>query len=163
MTQTRVPAFLWFLAGAIAAGGIGSAATLSSVTSWYPTLHKPGWTPPNWLFGPVWSCLYVAMAFAAWRVWRRMAPRPNDARWVVRLYSVQLLLNAAWSVIFFGLRQPGFALADILALWVVLVSMLVTFARADRLAGALWLAYVAWVSFATALNAAVWRLNVPGS
>jgi tryptophan-rich sensory protein len=150
---------IWFLLGAFAAGTIGTFATLSSVATWYPSLNKPAWTPPNGLFGPVWTVLYVAMAVAAWRVWRKAGLRHE--RGIVLVYALQLALNAGWSVLFFGLRAPGVALLDILALWLVLVSMLVTFVHADRIAGALWLAYTAWVSFATALNAAVWSLNRP--
>ena len=150
-------ALLWFLLAAFAAGAIGAAATFPSVTTWYLTLHKPAWTPPDWIFGPVWTFLYFAMAIATWRVWRKASLA--DDRAIIRFYGVQLLFNASWSVLFFGLHRPGWALVDILALWGVLVSMLVIFIRADRVAGTLWLAYVAWVSFATALNAAVWSLN----
>ena len=109
------------------------------------------------MFGPVWTCLYVAMAVATWRVWRKQEPR--DARTTLFLYGVQLALNALWSVIFFGLRRPDLALVEIVALWLVLVVLLVRFARVDRLAGWLWAAYVAWVTFAAALNASIWHLN----
>lgn len=157
MALRRSTPLLWFVLAAFAAGAIGSVATFSSVTTWYPTLNKPTWTPPSWLFGPVWTFLYLTMGFATWRVWRWA--KPQDGLPIVRWYASQLALNALWSVLFFGLRKPGFALIDIVALWVVLVSMLVTFVRIDRISGALWLAYVAWVSFAAALNTAVWRLN----
>lgn len=146
-----------FILAAFAAGAIGSAATLENVRAWYPTLAKPGWTPPSWLFGPVWTCLYVAMGVAAWRVWRSVSG--NRARILVVLYAAQLVLNALWSILFFGLRQPGLAFLEILVLWGLIATLLPYWWRADRLAGILWAPYVAWVSFATALNGAIWWMN----
>jgi tryptophan-rich sensory protein len=151
--KSRWEAGLSFVLAAFAAGAIGSAATLHSVKTWYPTLAKPSWTPPSGVFAPVWTLLYVAMGVAAWRVWRR---QPSG---VVASYAVQLVLNAAWSVLFFGLQNPLLGLVDITALWLVLASMLVLFAKRDRIAALLWLPYVAWVSFALALNASIWALN----
>lgn len=157
MSKARFPALLVFLAVTFVAAAIGSTATFNSVKSWYPTLSKPTWTPPNTWFGPVWTCLYVAMAVAAWRVWRKS--EPPAARSTAWWYGAQLALNALWSVLFFGLRRPDLAAAEIVVLWAVLVVLLVRFWRADRVAGALWAPYVAWVSFASALNIAIWRLN----
>ena len=144
-----------FIGAAFVAGVIGSAATFENVRTWYPTQAKPSWNPPNWIFGPVWTTLYVLMGTAAWRVWRTgPAARP-----LVIGYFVHLVPNALWSILFFGLKQPAWALADILMLWVLLVWLLVGFWRADRLAGVLWLPYVLWVTFATALNSAIVWLN----
>ncbi len=145
-----------FIGAAFVAGAIGSWATFEHVRSWYPGLVKPAWNPPNWIFGPAWTTLYVLMGVAVWRVWRAAPP---GASLLVRLYLVQLAFNALWSILFFGLKSPGWALADILVLWVLLVWLLVGFWRADRLAGLLWLPYVLWVTFATALNLAIMRLN----
>jgi translocator protein len=156
-SNPRYGALAGFLIVTFAAAAFGSWATFSSVKTWYPLLAKPSWTPPGALFGPVWSVLYVAMAVAGWRVWRKS--EGAAARRALGLYGAQLLCNLFWSVLFFGLRRPDWALADILLLWVLLVIALVRYWRADRLAGGLWLPYVAWVSFATALNAAVWSLN----
>lgn len=147
---------LLFILGAFAAGTIGSLATFSSVGSWYPTLQKPSWTPPSAVFGPVWTTLYVLMGIAAWRAWRR-AGEASGA--VLRPYVAQLVLNALWSVLFFGLRNPTLALVDVIALWILLALIQVRFWRIDRLAAALWLPYLIWVSYATALNAAIVRLN----
>lgn len=144
------------IGAAFVAGAIGSAATFEHVRSWYPTLAKPSWNPPNWIFGPVWTTLYVLMGIAAWRVWRTARPGVTG---LVRLYFVQLVLNALWSVLFFGLKNPAWALVDIALLWGLLVWLLVGFWRHDRVAAALWLPYVLWVSFATALNTAIVRLN----
>jgi translocator protein len=156
-SPARYRALIGFLGATFLAAAIGSAATFRSVQTWYPTLDKPTWTPPGSVFGPVWSVLYIAMAVAAWRAWRAQAG--NAATVVLRGYGVQLVLNALWSVLFFGLQRPDLALFDIAALWIVLVMTLVRYWRVDRVAGVLWAAYVMWVSFAFALNAAVWHLN----
>lgn len=150
-------ALLGFLLITFAAAGIGGAATGSSVSTWYPTLNKPAWNPPSWVFGPVWSLLYLMMAIAAWRIWRQ--PDAPIRRSALAWYFAQLALNALWSCLFFGLRNPGFAFAEVLVLWVALVVTLVKFARIDRIAAGLWLPYLAWVSFASVLNGTVWWLN----
>lgn len=157
MATARYPALIFFLVVTLLAAAIGSAATSSSVAEWYPTLRKPSWNPPSWVFGPVWMLLYLAMAVAAWRVWRRA--ETAAARTTLGLYGAQLALNAFWSVLFFGLRRPDLALVDIVLLWTLLLVLLVRFARADRLAAALWAPYVGWVGFATVLNATIWQLN----
>lgn len=123
--------------------------------AWYAGLAKPAWTPPDWLFGPAWTTLYLLMALAAWKVW--IAVRRIDA--ALLLYLVQLVLNALWSWLFFGLQRPDLALANIVVLWLLILATLVLFWRRDRLAGVLMLPYLAWVGFATALNLAIWRLN----
>lgn len=145
-----------FIGAAFVAGAVGSWATFPNVRDWFPLLLKPAWNPPGWLFGPVWTTLYVLMGTAVWRAWRAGGPA---APRLVRVYFGHLFLNALWSVLFFGLKQPAWALADILVLWGLLVWLQVGLWRSDRLAGALWLPYVLWVGFATALNAAIVRLN----
>ncbi len=157
-TSARWGALLLFLLATLLAATIGSFATATSVDDWYLALRKPSWNPPGAVFGPVWTFLYVAMAVAAWRVWRGRVGTPA-ARATLGLYGVQLALNALWSVLFFGLRRPDLALLDIVALLAVLAVLLVRFGRADRLAGVLWAPYVAWVSFATVLNATIAWLN----
>ena len=142
---------------ALAAGAIDGLATASSVTTWYAGLNKPPFNPPNAVFGPVWTILYVVMALAAWRVWRASAAAPR--RRALTLYAVQLVLNLAWSLIFFGLRQPGFALVEVIALLAAVLSTAVAFWRVDRPAGLMMVPYATWVTFATALNFAIWRLN----
>ena len=146
-----------FLLATFLAGGIGSWATFENVRSWYPSLVKPSWNPPSWVFGPVWTCLYVLMSCAAWRVWRLR--EGVAARRVVIAYGGHLVLNALWSVLFFGLRRPGLALLEILVLWGVLAAFQRWFWREDRVAALLWAPYLAWVSFATVLNATLWWLN----
>jgi translocator protein len=144
-----------FISASFLAGAIGSWATFDNVRSWYPLLVKPSWNPPSWIFGPVWSTLYVLMGVAIWRAWRTgPASRP-----LVAGYFAQLVCNALWSVLFFGLKQPAWALVDIVGLLGLLGWMQIGLWRTDRLAGILWLPYVLWVGFATVLNATIVRLN----
>jgi translocator protein len=146
-----------FLLASFTASAIGGYATFESVRTWYPTLVKPSWNPPAAVFGPVWTLLYTLMAFAAWRIWLRR--ELAGARPALRWFFVSLALNALWSVLFFGLHRPGLALLEVVLFWGTLVLVQLRFARLDRVAGWLWAPYVAWVSFATVLNAAIWRLN----
>lgn len=146
-----------FLAICLGVAAAGAWFTAGSVATWYPTLAKPPWNPPAWVFGPVWTVLYVSMAVAAWLVWRRAGWR--RAPGALGLFAAQLALNAAWSPLFFGFRSPGAALVDIVLLWLAIAVTVVAFSRIVPLAGALLVPYWLWVSFATALNAAIWRLN----
>ena len=157
MKPQRPLALVGFIAASFTAAAIGGAATATSVGTWYRALNKPPWNPPDWIFGPAWTVLYVLMAIAAWRVWRRTDG--DVRRRTLLLFGAQLALNALWSVLFFGLRRPGFALVDVVALWSLLLVLQLRFTRIDRVAGGLWAPYLAWVSFASALNAAVWWLN----
>lgn len=146
------------IAIALAVGAVGGWATASSVTTWYATLAKPAFNPPNFLFGPVWTALYVLMAVAAWLVWRA-GPADGRRRTALTLYAVQLALNLAWSLIFFGLRRPDLALMEVLVLFAAILATIRAFARLDRRAGWMLLPYAAWVAFATLLNFEIWRLN----
>jgi benzodiazapine receptor len=146
-----------FIAATVATAIVGGAVTATSVGNWYLTIQKPSWTPPDALFGPVWTALFTLMAVAGWRAYSRS--EPGEARQVRRWFGVQLVLNALWSCLFFGLRRPDLALLDILALVVVLGLILRRFLRIDPVAGWMWVPYVAWVGFATALNGAIYFLN----
>lgn len=148
---------LGFLAVTLLVGGVSGISTASSVTTWYAGLAKPSWNPPGWVFGPVWTLLYILMAVAAWLVWRERGVRP--VRGALALYAVQLVLNGLWSPLFFGLRSPGAALAEIVPLWGSVLATLITFRRIRPAAGALFVPYLLWVTFATALNFAVWQMN----
>jgi tryptophan-rich sensory protein len=121
---------------------------------WYSTLPKPSWTPPGWIFGPVWTVLYTMMGIAAWLVWKKVG-------WwhpALRLFYFQLLLNALWSPLFFGFRRPDLAFVDIVLLECAIIGTTIAFWRISQAAGVLFLPYLAWVSFATVLNFAVWRM-----
>lgn len=138
-------------------GGLGGAVTAESVTTWYATLNKPSFNPPNWIFGPVWTALYILMGVAAWRVWR--AADRDTARGPLAVFALQLAVNLGWSVAFFGLRNPGLAVAVILALDLLVLVTALMFRRIDRLAAWLLVPYLAWISFATLLNVTIWRIN----
>jgi len=125
--------------------------------AWYATLKTPSWNPPGWIFGPVWSALYTMMAVAAWLVWQRGGFARQ--RWPLTLFFVQLLLNAAWTPLFFGLHRLGLAFAEILLLWLAIAATLAAFRAVNRTAGWLLAPYLAWVSFASVLNFTLWRLN----
>lgn len=153
-----LPAALISVAVALAAGGVGALATIPSIPTWYAGLAKPSFNPPNAVFGPVWTTLYVLMALAAWRVWRS-GVSDRRAGPALALYAAQLGLNVAWSVIFFGLHKPGLALGEVALLLAAILATAAAFWRLDRLAGLLMAPYVAWVAFASALNFAIWRLN----
>jgi translocator protein len=146
-----------FLAICFTAAGIGGAVTTPKIATWYAALAKPDWNPPNWIFGPVWSALYFCMAVAAWLVWRQAGLQ--QARVPLTLFAVQLSLNVLWSFIFFGLEKPGLAFVEVLMLWAAIAATMVAFWFRSTVAGILFVPYLAWVSFASALNCTIWRLN----
>lgn len=157
MTPKHLLVLLLFLAICFTAAGIGGAVTTPKIATWYATLAKPSWNPPNWVFGPVWSALYLGMAVAAWLVWRQGGFAA--ARVPLILFGVQLALNVLWSCIFFGLEMPGRAFAEVLVLWAAIAATMVMFWRRSTVAGILFVPYLAWVSFASVLNFVIWRLN----
>ncbi len=138
------------------AAAIGGAASVNA-GSFYTQLVLPEWAPPSWVFGPVWTVLYVAMGIAAWLIWRADGFRP--VRGALTLFLAQLALNALWSWLFFGWHRGALAFADIVLLWVLIIATLIAFWRVRALAGWLLVPYLLWVSFASALNYAVWQLN----
>jgi translocator protein len=151
-----IAALVLLMALCLGVAAVGAWATSHSVTTWYPTLRKPAWNPPAWLFGPVWTVLYLMMATAAWMIWRTAGP--SRAR-LLTIFAVQLALNAAWSPLFFGLRSPGAGLLDIAALWVAVAATLISFWRVAPLTGLLLVPYWLWVTFAAALNLSIWKMN----
>lgn len=139
------------------AAALGFLVTTPALRQWYPSLDKPAWTPPDGVFAPVWTALYLSMAIAAWMVWLRHPSR--EVALALRLFAVQLVLNVAWSALFFGLRSPAAGLAGIVLLWCAILATSVAFHRVASIAGWILVPYLVWVSFAAALNFAVWRLN----
>ena len=133
---------------------------------WYAALRKPAWNPPGWIFAPVWTALYVLIGISGWLAWREVWERRRAqvaaGRTALGLYAVQLVLNGAWSWLFFGLHRPGLAFAEILVLWAAILATIVAFWRVRPFAGALLLPYAAWVSFAAVLNGTLWRMNATG-
>ena len=141
----------------LGAAGIGSMLTIPSLGSWYAALRKPRWTPPNWLFGPVWTALYLCMAVAAWLIWRPGGF--SAAALPLALFVLQLALNVFWSGIFFRLRRPGVAFLEVVILWISILATTIAFRSVSATASWLMVPYLAWVTYASALNAAVWQMN----
>jgi tryptophan-rich sensory protein len=154
----RTPAARW--AGlpafglAVAAAALVGALAASGASAQYAALDRPGWAPPAWLFGPVWTVLYATIALAGWLVWRRRGAHRSLAP-----YAVQLVLNAAWAPLFFGAGAYGWALVEVVALWLVVAVTVGAFWRPSRAAALLLVPYWLWVTYAAALNAAIWLLN----
>lgn len=140
------------------AGVIGSTFTVPSIGAWYAGLRKPSFTPPGWVFGPVWVTLYTLMGVAAWLVWRKGLEQ-RAVRAALAIFLVQLVLNALWPVVFFGLREPFCAFVEIVVLWAAAVLTMILFFRVYTWAGVLFIPYNIWVSYATALNGYIWKLN----
>jgi tryptophan-rich sensory protein len=146
-----------FVGLCLAVGALGGWVTADSVKTWYTTINKPSFTPPNWVFGPVWTVLYVLMGIAGWRVWCKA--RPDQLRVPLALFAVQLALNLAWSVVFFGAHRIGGAVVVIVGLEAAILATMVAFRRIDGLAALLLVPYALWVVFAAVLNIAAWQLN----
>jgi tryptophan-rich sensory protein len=159
MRQAAV--FLAFLLAVFAAAGVGGYFTGPAVRDWYPALAKPSWTPPAWVFGPVWTILYLMIATAGFLAWRKAGLR--GAKWTFVLFAAQLVLNAAWSWVSFGLRQPAWAFAEIVVLWATILATTIALLRVTRPAGLLFVPYLLWTTYAAALNFAIWRMNHPGT
>lgn len=140
------------------AGLLGSLFTLSAIPTWYATLDKPFFSPPNWLFGPVWTLLYTLMGISAYLVWRKYQFK-TKAKPYWRVYLIQLGLNALWSIIFFGFKWTGLAFIEILLMWWFIKETIQESRKLDPLASYLLYPYLAWVSFASLLNAAIYYLN----
>ncbi len=140
------------------AGVIGSLFTFSSVTSWYAGIVKPALNPPSWVFGPVWTILYLLMGIAAFLIWRNGWEK-KEVRAALGVFFIQLVLNASWSVIFFGLQDPGAALLEIIFLWLAIIATIAAFSKISRPAVWLLVPYILWVSLAAYLNYSIWILN----
>ncbi len=152
--KSRAVGLVICLIVSLAAGWVGSRFTPGE---WYASLVKPGWTPPNAVFGPVWSTLYILMGIAAWLVWRKAGF--SGAPVALGLFVAQLVLNSLWSFLFFGAHQPGLAFIEIVVLWVMILATTIGFWRVTAPAGVLMVPYLCWVGFAAVLNFYLWRLN----
>ena len=141
----------------LAVGGLGGVATADGVAGWYETLNKPSFNPPNWIFGPVWTLLYLIMGISLWRIWEQ--PVSIHRNRAVRIFFIQLTLNFSWSFIFFGMGEIALAFAEICLLWICIAIMIRRFYAVDRTAAFLNIPYLLWVTFASVLNAAYMSLN----
>lgn len=146
------------LAITLAAAGIGGIATASSVNTWYQELVKPSFNPPSWLFGPVWTVLYILMGIALFLVWQEVS-EGHTSQGALVTFAIQLLLNVLWSFAFFGLRSPLAGLVVIVLLWLAILATILSFYRVSPTAAYLLVPYVLWVSFAAILNFSIWWLN----
>ncbi|WP_245427369.1 TspO/MBR family protein [Pleomorphomonas carboxyditropha] len=153
----KIAAALAAVAPVVAAAAVGNFATLPNITPWYESLAKPPFNPPNAVFGPVWTLLYILMAGAFFRILR--SPEGAARRWAIMLFLVQITLNAAWSVAFFGSHSPAAGLVVILLLDTAIAATIHAFLAVDRIAGGALVPYLGWVAFATLLNGSIWWLN----
>lgn len=143
----------------LAVGYGAGMATQSSIATWYPTLIKPFFNPPNWLFAPVWTLLYILMGVSAGLVWSKIDEVPVLVKKALWVFAIQLILNALWSFLFFGMCNPFLAFIEILLLWLLIFETIKLFKPIDPLASKLLIPYLLWVSFATLLNGSIWWLN----
>jgi tryptophan-rich sensory protein len=150
-------ALLFWLAICFAVAGVGGRWSAGAVTGWYRTLARPAFAPPDWVFGPVWTLLYALMAIAVWRIGLASPSQPRS--WALALFVAQLALNLAWSWIFFHRHAIGAALVEVAVLWLAIGAATLACRRVDHVAAWLMAPYLAWVTFAFALNAGFWRLN----
>jgi len=140
-------------------GYLSGMVTRESITTWYPTLVKPSFNPPNWIFAPVWTALYIMIGVAGGMIWDRIDTDEANVKKAFKFFIYQLALNALWSYLFFGLHNPLLALIEIILLWLIIFETYTQFKKIDKIAANLLLPYLAWVSFATLLNASIWWLN----
>ena len=136
---------------------LGNLATMPQIPTWYAGIAKPPWTPPDWLFGPVWSLLYAMMAVAAWLIWRQSDWK--TAKSPLLWFAAQLILNSLWSILFFGMQKPAWSMVEVFFLWLAILMTVRAFWPVSRLAAGLLVPYLLWVSFASVLNVAIWQLN----
>ncbi|MEA2020393.1 MAG: TspO/MBR family protein [Patescibacteria group bacterium] len=141
----------------LSAGGIGSIFTTPAIPTWYETLKKPKFNPPGWVFGPAWTILYILISISFHLIWSTVGFEKNKK--VLVIFVIQLVLNALWSIIFFGLQNPALAFIEIVILWVAILLTLLNFYKLDRTAGLLLVPYLLWVTFAALLNFSIWQLN----
>ena len=157
--MSKIMKILVMVATCLAVGFFAGLFTQAGVREWFPMLAKPSFNPPNWVFAPVWSLLYILMGIAAGLVWSRMDVEHDRVRRSLVYFWIQLALNALWSALFFGLRNPFLALIEIVLLWLMIYETWFRFKRIDKTAGWLFVPYLAWVTFASALNLSIWWLN----
>ena len=141
------------------AGIIGSVFTTSSIPGWYANINKPSFNPPNWVFAPVWTTLYLLMGISLYLIWRNGLSDKN-VKIAFIVFIFQLVLNALWSILFFGLQSPFLAFIEIVFLWIAILISIILFFRISRIAAYLLIPYILWVSFASVLNFSIWRLNI---
>lgn len=157
--MNKITRILAVVVTCLAIGYFSGMVTRSAITTWYPTLVKPSFNPPNWIFAPVWSMLYVMMGVAAGLVWDRIDAEKEVVKKALILFAIQLALNALWSYLFFGLKNPMLASLEVIILWLMIYETYIQFAKINKIAGYLLIPYLFWVGFATILTVSIWFLN----
>jgi tryptophan-rich sensory protein len=157
--MNKITKILTVVVTCLAIGYFSGIVTRSAILDWYPTLVKPNFNPPNWVFAPVWSMLYIMMGVAAGLVWDRIEYEKEIVKKALVIFAVQLALNALWLYLFFGLHNPMLAGLEIIVLWLMIYETYLQFFKINKIAGYLFIPYLAWVSFAAVLNASIWWLN----
>ena len=157
--MNKITRILAVVVTCLAIGYFSGIVTRSSIDTWYPTLIKPSFNPPNWVFAPAWSLLYLLMGVAAGLVWDRIEYEKEVVKNALVFFAIQLALNALWSYLFFFFFNPLLALIEIFVLWLMIYETLLKFIKINKVAGYLLVPYLLWVSFATILNASIWWLN----
>ena len=157
--MNKIYKILVMVATCLVIGYFSGMVTRSAITTWYPTLVKPSFNPPNWIFAPVWTMLYIMMGVAAGLVWDRIGQQKEVVKNALVFFAVQLVLNALWSFLFFGLKNPMLSGLEIVILWLMIFETYSKFIKINKIAGYLFIPYLLWVSFASVLNANIWWLN----
>jgi len=157
--MNKITRILAVVVTCLVVGYFSGMVTKSSIETWYPTLVKPSFNPPNWIFAPVWSMLYVMMGVAAGLIWSRIDFEKEAVKNALIFFAIQLALNALWSYLFFGLRNPMLAGIEIVLLWLMIYETYIKFEKINKIAGYLFIPYLLWVSFAMVLNMGIWWLN----
>lgn len=155
-TKKNALLLIWSIAVPQIAGFLGSIFTISSIPTWYAQLNKPTFSPPNWIFGPVWTTLFLLMGISLYRL---SISKSKEKGAAIKIFYLHLVLNIFWSILFFGLKNPGLAFLEIIILWTTILYMILTYAKIDKLASLLLIPYLLWVSFASFLNFNIWKLN----
>lgn len=154
----RATKIIILIAVCLGIGYASSIVTQTGIETWYPTIEKPSFNPPNWLFGPVWTALYICIAVAGGIIWDKIDTHPL-AKKALLFFAIQLLLNSLWSFLFFGLKNPLIALIEIILLLLIIYETYLLFSKINKVAGYLFIPYLLWVSFAMFLNGSIWWLN----
>ncbi len=157
--MNKIYKILVMVATCLVIGYFSGMVTRSAITTWYPTLVKPSFNPPNWIFAPVWTMLYIMMGVAAGLVWDRIGQQKEVVKNALVFFAVQLVLNALWSFLFFGLKNPMLSGLEIVILWLMIFETYSKFIKINKIAGYLLIPYLFWVSFASVLNGSIWWLN----
>ena len=157
--MNKITRILTVVVTCLVVGYFSGMVTRSAIITWYPTLVKPSFNPPNWIFAPVWSMLYIMMGVAAGLVWNRIDYEKEIVKKALTFFAIQLALNALWSYLFFGLKNPMLAGVEVILLWLMIFETYSKFVKIDKIAGYLFIPYLLWVSFASVLNISIWWLN----